>query len=71
MGDMAELYDYLLDEPEPMDVGDLCPDSEWNECNGKMVLRTNRRTGEQFVGCSQYPKCKQTAPMRLRAAREE
>lgn len=26
-------------------------------CNAPMTLRANRRTGEQFWGCSRYPSC--------------
>lgn len=33
---------------------------ECPECGGAMVLRTNRRTDEQFYGCLAYPKCKGT-----------
>lgn len=62
MADMAELYDYLMDEPEGMDVGDPCPGQEWAECDGTMVLRTHRRTGETFVGCPRFPLCRETAP---------
>lgn len=29
-------------------------------CGGSMVSRTNRRTGEVFLGCPAYPKCKGT-----------
>lgn len=29
-------------------------------CGGSMVSRTNRRTGEAFLGCLAYPKCKGT-----------
>ena len=63
MGDMAELYDYLLDEPETMTPGDPCPDQEWGKCDGVMVRRTNRKTGEAFVGCNRWPKCRHTAPL--------
>lgn len=62
MDDMAELYDYLTDEPEGMGVGEPCPDQEWGDCNGRMVLRTNRLRGTHFVGCSNFPRCRQTAP---------
>lgn len=31
---------------------DECPD-----CGARMVERTNRKTGESFLGCSQYPEC--------------
>ena len=28
-----------------------------------LVLRTNRQSGDQFVGCSDYPKCRYTRPL--------
>ena len=45
--------------------GDLCEDEKEQEadeyeclkCGSQMVLRTNSKTGEQFYGCSQFPKC--------------
>ncbi len=33
----------------------LCP-----VCNGKMVSRQNKSTGQRFWGCADYPKCKGT-----------
>ncbi len=35
--------------------GYLCP-----RCEEPMVERTNRRTGESFFGCSEYPDCEGT-----------
>ena len=32
---------------------DRCP-----RCNSEMVQRTNTRTGEVFLGCCHFPKCK-------------
>jgi len=29
-------------------------------CNGRLVIRTNRNTGQKFIGCENYPKCKYT-----------
>ena len=34
---------------------DECPD-----CGARMVERTNRKTGEMFLGCSTYPECSGT-----------
>ena len=31
------------------------------KCGSALVARTNRRTGEQFQGCSQFPRCRGTA----------
>lgn len=30
------------------------------KCGGKMILRTNKMRGNQFYGCSQFPKCNGT-----------
>lgn len=37
-------------------AGDACPRCE----GGKLVLRTARQSGQEFLGCSMYPKCKHT-----------
>lgn len=29
-------------------------------CGGFFVIRTNRKDGNQFLGCSNYPRCKTT-----------
>ena len=29
-------------------------------CNAEMVLRTNKKSGDRFLGCSRFPKCKGT-----------
>ncbi len=31
-----------------------------SRCNNEMVIRKNRTTGEEFYGCSSYPRCKNT-----------
>lgn len=33
------------------------------ECGEPMKERTNRATGEIFLGCSDYPKCRGTRPL--------
>jgi restriction system protein len=33
------------------------------ECGRPMVVRTNSATGEEFLGCSQFPACKHTEPL--------
>ena len=30
-------------------------------CGGPMVQRTNRQNGSEFLGCSRYPDCTETA----------
>jgi len=32
-------------------------------CHGKLIKRMNRKTGEEFLGCTKYPKCKYTQPV--------
>ena len=43
-----------------------------DECGSDMVVRTNRSTGEPFLGCTRYPECAYTTPLpvdqQLRAA---
>lgn len=39
--------------------GDACP-----RCGGTMVVRTNRRTGERFLGCRRYPQCRGVRSLR-------
>lgn len=36
----------------------VCP-----RCGEAMVERTNRRSGERFLGCKQYPRCRGTRPL--------
>lgn len=45
----------LIETPEFFSYteGDDCPDCD----DGKLVKRLNRGTGEDFLGCSNYPKC--------------
>ncbi|MEL6828820.1 MAG: NERD domain-containing protein [Pseudomonadota bacterium] len=38
-------------------AANLCP-----KCGSKLVLRTNKRTGSEFLGCSKFPKCRGTRP---------
>ena len=45
----------------PASVGIRLEPKPWCPyCGAKMVLRTNRHTGDRFWGCSQYPDCKGT-----------
>lgn len=32
-------------------------------CDGPIALRHNRASGQPFVGCSRFPKCKWTMPV--------
>lgn len=41
------------------EVAPHCP-----SCNGAMVKRKNRKTGESFLGCSRFPKCRGTRQIR-------
>lgn len=34
-----------------------------SRCQSEMVKRTNGATGQQFLGCSKFPKCKYTKPI--------
>jgi len=45
-------------EPRFSVNADRCP-----RCGTKMVERTNRRSGERFLGCRRYPGCRGTRPL--------
>lgn len=32
-------------------------------CGSPMVLRENRQNGSRFLGCSQFPQCRETSPL--------
>jgi hypothetical protein len=34
-----------------------------SRCSSPMVLRKSKKTGEEFYGCSTYPRCKHTVPI--------
>ncbi|MFW9990763.1 MAG: DNA topoisomerase [Candidatus Odinarchaeota archaeon] len=38
-------------------------DSPCPRCGGKLVVRKNKKTGNNFLGCSSYPKCTFASPM--------
>lgn len=44
---------------EPVKTGEPCP-----ECGGDLVIRKTK-TGEEFYGCANYPKCRFTKPKEL------
>lgn len=41
-----------------MEIVKKCP-----ECNGDLAIKTNRATGEEFLGCSEWPQCSYTEPL--------
>lgn len=45
-------------------INETIEDCECPECNAPMVMRMNRRNGEQFAGCSNYPRCRGTRQVR-------
>lgn len=45
----------LVEKPVDETQTFLCP-----ECNGPMLLRTNRNDGNKFWGCTKYPNCRGT-----------
>lgn len=42
---------------EPLSTGAVCP-----RCGAPMRVRTNRDSGEAFLGCSRFPACRGTRP---------
>lgn len=43
---------------ESLKITKACP-----ICEKPMVVRTNKASGQDFLGCSQYPDCTGTAPL--------
>ena len=40
-------------------------------CGGKLIIRTNKLTKEQFLGCSSFPKCRYSQPLEKEMGDEE
>ena len=38
-------------------------DSQCQRCGSSMTRRQNRKTGEAFLGCSAFPRCRETIPL--------
>ncbi len=49
-----DLLEDVLPRKEPEEIGEECP-----ECGGQLLKRTSG-SGSEFIGCSNYPKCKYT-----------
>lgn len=45
----------LADKPKPKEGAEICP-----RCGAGMILRKNRHNGNQFWGCSTFPRCRGT-----------
>lgn len=41
-----------------MDLQQRCP-----TCGAPMVVRENRQNGSEFLGCTRFPDCRETAPL--------
>lgn len=52
------IYNELIKNIKGPVVVKDCPN-----CDGKLVIRTNKKTKEQFLGCTNYPKCKTAEPL--------
>jgi DNA topoisomerase-1 len=51
-------YKVELDKAYVNHGGTLC-----DKCNSPMATRTVKASGDKFLACSAYPKCKNTKPM--------
>ena len=48
-----------MNTPGPNDIGEhYCP-----VCRAQLVERTNRASGDTFLGCSEWPDCSYTTPI--------
>lgn len=52
---VANLQERHETKPTTTQITKIC-----SQCGKEMVLRQNRQTGQEFYGCSGYPKCKNT-----------
>jgi ssDNA-binding Zn-finger/Zn-ribbon topoisomerase 1 len=50
-----ELGEDLMPGAVVLSEGDACL---LPGCKGSMKVRTNRQTGQQFLGCSKFPACR-------------
>lgn len=41
-----------------IEITKRCP-----ECGGELLIRTNRQTDSQFIGCTGWPECTHTEPL--------
>jgi ssDNA-binding Zn-finger/Zn-ribbon topoisomerase 1 len=48
----------VTDEIDWSKITQPCP-----KCGRPMVVRQNRANGSRFMGCSNYPICRETAPI--------
>ena len=60
--DYIEKFDKLVEETKNMKESEASDSDELTcpKCGGKLVLRTAKKgmnAGNQFYGCSSYPKC--------------
>jgi len=70
-GDPFDLEDIVTSAArrEGPKVGDNCPSRGCK--GGKIVLRKNKYTGVEFLGCDQYPKCKYNSSIEEDISRSE
>lgn len=64
----AEQAAYYAPAEPPRDrrsVNVRCP-----QCDAEMRMRTNRTTGDDFLGCSRFPECRGSRKLGWRPARE-
>lgn len=57
---MSEDYDYAIHDGE---LTRFDHEDGSCSCGGHAVVRTNRKDSSQFYGCSNFPKCRNTAPV--------
>lgn len=53
-------------EKKPKIVKHGKEDKRCPECSSPLVIRKNRKTGKEFLGCSSFPKCKYTESLRIK-----
>ncbi len=57
--------DENMQQEEAKTTGEVCP-----LCGSPLVVKHNRRTGEEFIGCSNYPTCHYIKPSETKVSLE-
>lgn len=53
---------------QPLPIAEInAPSLHCEQCGSELLVRRNRSTGERFYGCSRYPSCRFTRPMKAPA----
>jgi restriction system protein len=55
-------------KPADAQVAEVPEDVRCGQCGSDLVIRRNRSTGDSFYGCTRYPSCRFTRPLKVQAS---